>query len=79
MQGVFFRVSAKRKADELGLTGYVRNEADGSVYIEAEGPEADLNLFRDWCHRGPSGAKVDRVITTTIPPIGFNDFSIQRL
>lgn len=78
VQGVFFRVSAKRKADELGITGYVRNEKDGSVSIEAEGAEAQIELFKAWCHQGPSGANVERVVATANPIVGFSDFSIYR-
>jgi acylphosphatase len=60
VQGVFFRASAKEKADELGIHGFVRNEADGSVYIEAIGDELILQQFVDWCHQGPARARVDR-------------------
>ncbi|HNU41845.1 MAG TPA: acylphosphatase, partial [Cyclobacteriaceae bacterium] len=38
VQGVYYRASTKQKADELGIKGFVRNQPDGSVYIEAEAP-----------------------------------------
>jgi Acylphosphatases len=58
VQGVFFRASTKEKADALNISGLVRNEPDGSVYVEAEGAGEDLKKFIDWCHRGPSRADV---------------------
>lgn len=61
VQGVFFRYSAKDKADELGINGFVRNEADGSVYIAAEGEENNLKEFLKWCKRGPEMAAIEKV------------------
>lgn len=62
VQGVFFRAETKRKADELGLAGFVRNEPDGTVYVEAQGEEKNLRKFLKWCeHHGPPLAEVIRV------------------
>lgn len=61
VQGVGFRYSAQREARKLNLAGFARNEADGSVYCEAQGKEDDLKQFLEWCHKGPWLAKVDRV------------------
>ncbi len=61
VQGVFFRHTAKIKADELGLSGFVRNEGDSSVYAEAEGKERALNEFLEWCRRGPPAAAVEKI------------------
>jgi len=63
VQGVFFRDTARRVATELGLTGFARNEPDGSVYIEAEGSENALRKFVEWCQTGPELANVDNVTT----------------
>jgi acylphosphatase len=63
VQGVWYRASAQRKAEELGLSGWVRNEADGSVSAEAQGPEAQLAAFVAWCRQGPPHAEVERVET----------------
>ena len=60
VQGVFFRASTKEKADRLGIAGFVRNEHDGSVYIEAEGEEGTLNEFIKWCQHGPPRANVEK-------------------
>jgi len=60
VQGVFFRASAKEKADELGIEGLVRNEKDGTVHIEAQGEEDAIEEFLHWCRQGPPRARVDR-------------------
>ncbi len=61
VQGVGFRMEAKRKAGKLHLTGFVKNDPDGSVYMVAEGENAALEAFLVWCGRGPWGAGVRRV------------------
>jgi len=61
VQGVFFRHNAKKKADELGIKGFVRNLGTGKVEIVAEGENDDLNNFLKWCAQGPSGAHVKEV------------------
>lgn len=61
VQGVFFRQSTKQKAVELGVVGFVRNESDGTVTIEAEGDPAALDALIAWCHEGPTYATVERV------------------
>ncbi|OGY91662.1 MAG: hypothetical protein A3H70_01320 [Candidatus Komeilibacteria bacterium RIFCSPLOWO2_02_FULL_48_11] len=58
VQDVGFRYSAQQKADGLGITGYVRNSADGSVDIEAEGEAGALEKFISWCRQGPPPAQV---------------------
>lgn len=61
VQGVSFRVNACRAARALGLDGYVRNLADGSVEAVATGPEAALAEFERWLAVGPALARVERV------------------
>lgn len=61
VQGVFFRASTKEQADYLGVKGFIRNEATGDVYIEAEGEENQLQEFLKWCEHGPSRARVDNL------------------
>jgi acylphosphatase len=78
VQGVFFRASAKEHADALGIKGTVRNERDGSVFIEAEGDEALLDQFIEWCRRGPRLAKVTSCEVTEGSPKNFRDFVISR-
>jgi acylphosphatase len=64
VQGVFYRASARDEAERLGLSGFVRNEPDGSVYAEAEGEKETLDRFVEWCRRGPPHARVDMVAKT---------------
>jgi acylphosphatase len=78
VQGVFFRASAKEKADEIGVLGFVRNERDGSVYIEAEGNETQLVEFISWCKQGPRMAQVERCDVKEGLITGFSGFVIQR-
>ena len=61
VQGVFFRMHTHKKALELKLTGRVRNLDDGRVEVFAEGPEGKLELFVEWCHKGPPAARVENV------------------
>jgi acylphosphatase len=62
VQGVGFRYAAFHVARQLGLTGYVRNNPDGTVYMEVEGSEDKLEEYRHWCHSGPSAARVEEVL-----------------
>ncbi len=77
VQGIFFREGAKTEAEKLGLKGFARNDADGTVYIEAEGEEKALKEFLAWVSHGPTGAKVEKVDSDSIPPQNFREFSIK--
>jgi acylphosphatase len=78
VQGVGFRYSALREARGLGLRGYVRNEADGSVAVYAEGDREALASFREWLEQGPCGARVDGVQAHSRSPCGYYEsFSIE--
>jgi acylphosphatase len=59
VQGVAFRWYAQRTAGGLGVTGWVRNQPDGSVRIVAEGPRAALASLLDWARQGPDHARVE--------------------
>ncbi len=61
VQGVFFRASTMDKAKELGLTGWVRNNPDGSVEVIAEGSRERVETLVAWSHEGPRHAVVNRV------------------
>lgn len=61
VQGVWFRQSAKEQADLLGVFGFVTNMPDGSMCIEAEGEEGDLQKMIAWCQRGSEGSRVESV------------------
>lgn len=78
VQGVFYRQSTKDKALELGLTGIVKNQPDGSVFIQASGSSGQLNQFIVWCRQGPPRAAVTSVQVETIEPRAFIGFTVQR-
>lgn len=61
VQGVFFRKSTKAVADQLGVRGFVLNEPNGDVYIEAEADDTFLDMFIDWCNEGPEDAEVSSI------------------
>ena len=74
VQGVGFRWNASREARNRGITGYVKNMSDGSVYIEAEGHREQLRAFVEWCRIGTG--YVESVDTDIFPPYGYSDFRI---
>jgi acylphosphatase len=63
VQGVFFRESMRQKALELGITGWVRNRADGRVEAVVQGAPDSVERIIAWARRGPEHARVDRVET----------------
>lgn len=77
VQGVGFRWATRARARLLGVSGFVRNEIDGSVYIEAEGAAAGIDQFIAWCRKGPPGAIVDRAEVSEGDVKGFKDFEIR--
>jgi acylphosphatase len=78
VQGVWFRESARRRADELGIAGWVRNRADGAVEAELEGPPEDIEVLTDCFRRGLSGAQVERLEVEEAAPTGEAGFSVRR-
>ena len=78
VQGVWYRQSAKEKATELGVSGNVRNQPDGSVAIIASGLTNQLDQFIDWCRQGPPRALVKNVEVTELPLQSFDRFVIER-
>lgn len=78
VQGVFYRASTVEKARALGLKGFVQNERDGSVYIEAEGDDGALQSLVEWCRQGPPHARVSEVTSTEGPLQNFADFRQRR-
>lgn len=78
VQGVFYRASTADKAKELGLKGFVLNETQGSVYMEIEGEESEVNKMIIWAGVGPPRAKVDELEMIDGPVQGFKGFEIRR-
>lgn len=77
VQGVGFRYNTLQKAREFNINGFVNNLRDGSVEIEAEGEEEDIDEFIEWCEKGPSYSNVKKVIVEDIKTTNANsDFEI---
>lgn len=64
VQGVGFRHAMRREAQRVGLRGWVRNRADGTVEAVAVGTDAALDALQRWAHRGPTAAHVESVEVT---------------
>ena len=78
VQGVFFRVAAKEKADALGVTGWVKNTPEGNVEITARGQDDKVQEFMEWCKTGPEYAVVKEVEVHSRSNASFQKFSIKR-
>lgn len=77
VQGVFYRATAKKIAQKLKLTGWIKN-TDGNVEAMVTGTQEQLNEFIKWCKQGPEIAKVDDVIVAQHKETSFTDFEIVR-
>lgn len=78
VQGVFFRDTARREAARRQLTGWVRNERDGSVRVVAEGEEGALEAFEQFLQVGSPAARVSRVETDWLEASGeFRGFRVR--
>ena len=80
VQGVWFRVSAQDKANELGLTGWVKNLFSNAVEIVAEGDRDNLAVFAGWLTTGPPNATIDKISVEwkEQPEKEFSSFEIQK-
>ena len=78
VQGVWFRASTKQKAEQLGLTGWVRNTADGCVEAVFEGEEKLVQDMIQWCYQGPPLSDVKNVeVKNQNATNSFDSFSIK--
>jgi acylphosphatase len=79
VQGVWFRASTKEKAEQLGITGWVRNTSDGNVEAIFEGDDYLIKEILKWCQQGPPHARVENVIVKNRYSIsGFDEFTIKH-
>ncbi len=76
VQGVAFRWEAKRQAERLGVTGWVRNEPDGSVAAHVEGEPDAVNDMVVWLRHGPPAAHVRAAAVREAAPAGASTFEI---
>ncbi|MEE8429097.1 MAG: acylphosphatase [Gammaproteobacteria bacterium] len=77
VQGVFFRASVRRQAQELGITGYVRNLPNNRVEVLACGEQGAVNTLRDWLWVGPSAARIEDVQCEQLTFQEMAGFSMQ--
>ena len=77
IQGVFFRRSAKLEAEKLEIVGWIRNNADGSVEVMAQGLDETIDKFIAWSKKGPPVAKVKKFEVSKQKGLeGFEEFEI---
>ena len=76
VQGVFFRDTCRREAERRGVTGWVRNEPDGTVGALFEGPPDAVDALVAWCRQGPPYAEVRRVEVSDPAPTGCTTFDV---
>ena len=77
--GVGFRYTARERATDLGLTGWVRNISGGRVEAFAQGPAGLVEVFLTWLHDGPTAARVDRVDEVPARTTArFDAFEVRR-
>jgi DNA ligase D-like protein (predicted 3'-phosphoesterase) len=77
VQGVGFRYEAVKRAGELGVLGWVRNEDDGTVAVQAEGPDEAVDAMVEWLGEGPRGAAVTGVEVAKTKVEGHEQFAIR--
>lgn len=78
VQGVSFRYTTKVIADQMGVRGIIKNEKDGSVYIEAEGDDTLLEVFLEWCNEGPDRSIIEKVETEPAELKNYRNFEIIK-
>lgn len=76
VQGVYFRGSARRKANELSVTGWARNLPDGRVEVLACGEAQAVAAFREWLWEGPPAARVADVACHPAEPQALAGFDV---
>lgn len=77
VQGVWFRANTQKKAQQLGVNGWVRNLPDGSVEVKATAPAENLNEFIAWLKIGPELARVDNVTIESCATETFKSFVVK--
>lgn len=78
VQGVFYRQTAREKARQLGITGFVMNQPDRTVLLTATGSREQLDAMIRWCREGPAAARVEQVQIKESALQEFPDFSIRK-
>lgn len=76
VQGVWFRESARQRAEQLGIAGWVRNNRDGTVEAEVEGGADDVAVLVSWLRLGPPQARVEAMDVDELSPTGERGFRV---
>jgi len=74
VQGVFYRASTRERAMALGLCGYAKNRADGSVEVLAIGSASSIEALERWLWQGPSAAQVEQVLREACEALELDGF-----
>jgi acylphosphatase len=77
VQGVFFRETARRKATEAGVSGWITNRSDGRVEAVFEGPPEAVDDMVEYCRTGPTAATVEKVDVDSEDPEGLSGFDAR--
>jgi acylphosphatase len=77
VQGVFFRDTVRRLAERHSVTGWVRNNRDGTVEAVFEGDETGVERLLAFAHEGPRGAQVERVEVFEEETEGLSGFAVR--
>src|SRR5436190_22465849 len=77
VQGVFFRDSTRRAAQQRGVAGWAANRADGSVEAVFEGPPDAVRAMVEFSREGPRSAQVDQIDESEEEPEGLSGFSVR--
>ena len=77
VQGVFFRDTARRAAEQRGVAGWARNNPDGTFEAVFEGDAEAVERLVALCHEGPRGAHVERVDVFEEQPEGATGFAVR--
>ena len=78
VQGVGFRFSCAEVAYKYGISGIVKNRSDGTVYIEAEGNDENIIMFKSWCKKGPLWAQISELEEEPGSLKDYSTFEIKR-
>jgi len=78
VQGVFYRKATKAVADQLGVRGFIKNEPNGDVYMEAEADSLTIEMFLEWCNEGPQDAAVTSVETHEGELKNYRNFEVVK-
>ena len=77
VQGVGYRWSSQQQAQQLGVTGWVRNLPGGQVEVWAEGADDAVQALADWCRQGPRWARVDQLDVRPATARGYDAFEVR--